>query len=188
METTGAPGAFNVQHQRSRKRKQADPDLARAFCDIIPSDATVLDFGAGTGRYTDALINAGYDAEGIDGTPGIEDLSGGTVGFCDLTGESVPCKDWTICIEVGEHIPELQLGFFLVNLANSARDGLIISWAVPGQRGRNHVSCRWPEWVCQEMFSRFWRTDFVGTGRARLIAGGGWAKKLLVFRPKVLPT
>eukprot|EP00666_Eupelagonemidae_sp_cell4sb_P002611 gene2611-biopygen40125 len=45
-------------------------------------------------------------------------------------------------LEVGEHIPEKHIPAFVDNLDRHNRVGILLSWAVPGQEGHGHVSCR----------------------------------------------
>jgi len=180
-------GSFSNKHQQRRKSKPCDERLLAAFERIIPAESTVVDMGAGTGRYVRALRERGFLAVGIDGTPGVFDLSDGLVREVDL---SVPvcfgdAADWAISIEVGEHIPPDGVRAYVGNLCNAARHGMIVSWAIPGQRGRGHVSCRPPSWVIRAVTRRpEWYWDVDATTIAREIAGGGWRKKLLIFRHK----
>ena len=93
--------------------------------------------------------------------------------------------DVALCIEVGEHVPEEFLEKFLDNIAIFATEMMIVSWAVPGQRGRGHVSCLDPDWVAAELGLRGW-TVSEKTEAARQMAGKGWNKKLLVLEPDKL--
>jgi hypothetical protein len=185
-------GAFSADFAAKRsKRHKIDEQLVAALTAIIPDGAHVLDLGAGAaGPYVEALC-AGGDryCRGIDGSPNSEELSGGLVKTGDLTDTGIIQKlwpgrewSWAISIEVGEHIPQEWLGYFLHVLTHAATDGLIVSWARPGQRGRGHVSCRSPEWVANQLARMDWQLHDPSTVKAREIAGGGWKKKLLVFR------
>lgn len=185
-------GAFSADFAAKRsKRHKIDQNLLLAFREIIPSRASVLDLGAGAaGPYVEALCARGDRyCRGIDGSPNSEQLSGGLVKTGDLTDTGIIQKvwpgrtfKWAISIEVGEHIPQEWLGYFLHVLTHAATDGLIVSWARPGQRGKGHVSCRSPEWVANQLARMEWQLHDPCTIRAREIAGGGWSKKLLVFR------
>jgi len=55
-----------------------DPCLARALVDLF-SGQSVVDFGAGPGKYVRAMIDAGIDAAGVDAVPEIETLTQGLV-------------------------------------------------------------------------------------------------------------
>lgn len=183
-----------------RKRWKLDPKLLAAIKYVLPPGCSVIDLGAGIGKTVLALREAGWEhTEGVDGIPGIDKLSNGLVLELDLTGRYVWHRlyadapdakqediGWrpgvAICIEVGEHIPADKQEWFLNNLADAARELLIVSYAVPGQRGRDHVSCRSPEWVANQLGKRSWELSEDITIMARSIAGKGWDKKLLVFK------
>lgn len=190
-------GAFDRAFAERKTWKINEP-LLDAICATIPKGSSVIDLGAGIGRYVEALRHHGYQAEGVDGIEGIEHLSGGKVLEIDLTTRPqpklIPTCDWALCIEVGEHIPAQQSWNFVLNLVQSAEHGLIVSWGAIGldgkpQRGRDHVHCQIPEWVaCQigragEDVMHPWRIDTEATLQARRIAGKGWDKKMLVFTP-----
>jgi len=66
------------------------------------------------------------------------------VKFLDLSVPQfgLPVYDWIVSIEVAEHIPAKFEHIYLDNIARHAREGVLISWAVPGQVGWQHVNCR----------------------------------------------
>ena len=185
MNEAIAHGAFDERHMRRKmQRWVVDDKLVAAFIATIPSGSTLWDLGAGGGRYVKALEACGYLAMGIDGS----DIENAYVFHRDLTstgmfhGDLEP-REWAISIEVGEHIQPPLCAAFLANLVAAATVGLIVSWAVPGQRGRGHVHCRLPEWVVWTICSFSpWCLDHDWTVEARRIAGKGWDRKLLVFR------
>ena len=185
-------GGFSEKFARNKKWK-TDKGLLRAICEVIPQSTlgvrtSVVDLGAGAGRYVERLCEAGYRCRGVDATPGIEEISGGLVRQYDLTGTSLQdirhaphTFDWAISIEVGEHIPlHLERNYFR-HCSMAAEEGLIVSWAVPGQRGRNHINCRTPEYVASCFGAMGWIIDEKNTAKARETAGKGWNHKLLVF-------
>lgn len=180
-------GAFEPEFA-GRKRWRVDAGLWPALLATLPPRVRVVDLGASVGRYVAALRAAGFFAVGLDGTPNVAELSGGLVSYADL---SRPVRfedpaDWAMSIEVGEHIPAAYAATYLDNVAAAARAGLIVSWAVPGQRGRNHVHCQPPEWVAAQLAYRGWTVDVPATDRARELAGRGWNRKLLVLtRPRI---
>lgn len=189
-------GAFSAEFA-AKKRWKLDENLLKAIKAVLPSrDCSVIDLGAGIGVTVKALREAGWThVEGVDGIPGIKELSGGVVTKLDLTepylwtrtyGTRENIYGWrpdvAICIEVGEHILEAKQEQFLNNLADAASQMLVVSYAVPGQRGRDHVCCRSPEWVANQLGRRGWLMDEELTMRARDIAGKGWDKKLLIFK------
>lgn len=56
------------------------------------------------------------------------------VKFLDLTAPQygLAAYDWVISVEVGEHIPAKFQNIYLDNLVRHAREGIVLSWAVPG--------------------------------------------------------
>lgn len=156
----------------------------------VASDASlsVNDLGAGTGLYVKRLREWGYKAMGYDSIPGIWELSWGLVKELDLTavgdGGNGPFPSLaSLCIEVGEHIPERESQRLLNCISITTVKCAIISWAVLGQRGRGHINCHTPEWVVCQMakWGRDWTFDEERTVRARKICDREYSHKLLVF-------
>lgn len=182
-------GAFTSVFAK-RKKWKIDAGLSAVLIGegdatgILPPKCSVNDYGAGAGEYVGLLRCNGFQARGFDATEEIDEISGGRVTYADLSEDRCICPvaSWGICVEVGEHIPEPSLGAFIANVAGATLDGLIISWAVPGQRGTGHVSCREPEWVAEQFAGHGLEVSGGETVRARQIAGGGWTKKLLILR------
>ena len=123
--------------------------LAAELTDLF-ADSSVLDVGCGLGQYGDFFANRSSSVRwlGVDGSEGIEDFTRGRVRFADLA-EGIPPAlarlgpwDWTMSLEVGEHVPTLGEPMFMHNLIAHARKGVILSWAAPFQGGRNHVNCQ----------------------------------------------
>lgn len=81
---------------------------------------------------------------GYEGVKNIEELTSGSIHQRDFTVPFDPCHsfDVVMCLEVAEHIPRAFEDVFLRNIACSARSGLILSWAPPGQFGTGHVNMR----------------------------------------------
>ncbi|CAG5129025.1 unnamed protein product [Candidula unifasciata] len=105
---------------------------------------TVGSFGDGPGKYKshiDSLAEVvSYTA--YDGAPHVENVTRGLVKFLDLTAPQygIPAFDWVISLEVGEHIPAKYEDIYLDNLVRHAKEGIILSWATPGQEGLSHVN------------------------------------------------
>lgn len=156
------PGALSLKKQKRRRGRMLDEGLVKALVTIIPKNATIIDLGAGTGSLVKALRNMNFHAWGVDGTEGIVEYTEGIVGWADLT---LDCPwlygkaDWGICIEVGEHIPPKFEQLFLDQIARIPTEGLVVSWAAPGQRGTGHVNCRPIEYVQSELEMRGWQLD-----------------------------
>ena len=62
--------------------------------------------------------------------------------FLDLTLEQYGLKlyDWVMSLEVAEHIPAEFESIYIDNIVRHAKEGVVISWAVPGQGGYSHVN------------------------------------------------
>lgn len=182
-------GSFSTRFAK-RKRWKLDEGLLAALRLTLTDAEFIADFGAGGGKYVEWIRKElGLNAIGFDGTPGIGEISGGLVHELDLSHEMGAVRiagvadriDAAICIETGEHVPEEKLPAFLRNVTLAPRKRLVVSWATPGQRGRDHVSCRLPEWVASEVCRRGWLLNHEVTVAARKAAGEGWSRKLLVF-------
>ena len=54
--------------------------------------------------------------------------------YLDLTlpQYGLPLYDWVISLEVAEHIPAESEAIYLDNIVRHAREGVVLSWAVPG--------------------------------------------------------
>lgn len=109
-------------------------------------DKVVGSFGDGPGAYKREIEKIGqvksYDA--YDGAPYCEETSEGRVKFMDLTVPQygVPMYEWIISLEVAEHIPKEYEPVYIDNIMRHCKEGLIISWAVPGQGGLAHINNR----------------------------------------------
>eukprot|EP00421_Protoceratium_reticulatum_P065289 CAMPEP_0168423136 /NCGR_PEP_ID=MMETSP0228-20121227/34152_1 /TAXON_ID=133427 /ORGANISM="Protoceratium reticulatum, Strain CCCM 535 (=CCMP 1889)" /LENGTH=509 /DNA_ID=CAMNT_0008437087 /DNA_START=1 /DNA_END=1529 /DNA_ORIENTATION=- len=110
---------------------------------ILPLDALVADFGAGSGHYASWLNETGLaTAIAFDGSPDIELVTKGMVLSADLGRPLNLWRkfDWVLCLEVAEHIPPDLTGVFLRNLDEHVSEGLILSWARPGLQGLGSVN------------------------------------------------
>ena len=119
-----------------------DESLANALCKFFKKkNGTVADFGCGDGRYLKKFKQEEIECTGFDGNPDTESLTGGVASVLDLSVPvNLPCFDWVLSLEVGEHIPANRENVFIRNLCKHCRKGIIISWAVPGQGGEGHFN------------------------------------------------
>lgn len=113
---------------------------------------TFLDIGAGTGCYTQALLEQGIQAQGIDlAEPSYRP---GVVTSGDLfTVEQG--ADITICLEVAEHLEPEQSVPLVEKLYNLTGSWCYFSAAQPGQGGVGHTNCNTPE---------YWQTLAINQG------------------------
>lgn len=141
----------------------------------------VVDLGCGRGRYVAHLRELGVEAVGIDGNPATEKIPDCVVG--DLADPELEIDaDWTLCLEVGEHMPADLEQKLLAAIAR-CRVGAIVSWAQPGQPGVGHVNCHTPPEVVKllEDHGLVWSPG--ETDRLRQAATLPYFKNnLLVFR------
>lgn len=163
------------------KAHQFDEPLAGHLSKFF-QNKTVADFGCGhQGCYTHYLTKAGVTTIGFDGNPNtrhpliIADLSKPL----SLGGR----LDWVLSLEVGEHIPEAYEETFLHNCDSNNTQGIVISWAVPGQDGRGHVNCRSNLYVKDKMKSRGYKNDIEEEELMREVSTLPWFKNtIMVFR------
>ena len=168
-----------------------DRGLADALAELFRGKS-VIDFGAGVGKYVKHLAGAGIDIAGLDAIPDVEQLTGSLVQHFDLTkGEGGHTCDWALCLEVMEHIPPHLEQWPLMHLANAKR-GVVLSWALPGQGGDGHVNER-PNEYAAEAFLRIanngttpFHHDQQTQARLRMAVSDLWwfANSLMVFRRK----
>ena len=148
-EQVTATGAWHIRPKRfSTFRFTLDTSFADALAAFSGSGASLLDVGAGIGRYVRHLRARGLRAHGVDGIAGIHNFSGGLVDEHDLTRPlATPCRQYSVVtsLEVGEHIPFRRQHQFLSNLNCSCHPThgvLVLSWAPPGQYGSGHINTR----------------------------------------------
>jgi hypothetical protein len=100
---------------------------------------TFWDLGCGRGKYVKFLNDNEKIGNGIDGNLNTN-YPNCSIG--DLTTNlNLTKRDFTLCLEVAEHIPKQYEDIFLNNLIRSS-DFLILSWAVPEQKGIGHVNSK----------------------------------------------
>jgi len=178
-------GEFSREFAK-KKTWKLDSNLCKGLLAVLPKGCSVIDIGAGIGRYVEWLNTEGHRAWGVDNIEDIGKLSSGRVWKYDLSSDPVffnlKNEQWGICIEVGEHIPPELEAAFIENVSKCARNGLIVSWAVLGQRGKNHINCHSTEYVANRFGRWGWHLDEGATALARVMSGKGWDKKLLVFK------
>lgn len=112
---------------------------------------SVNDFGAGVGHYGHALsaLDSRMRWRGWDGAGNVVQWTRGFVGWFDLTLPTLSLRraDWVMCLEVAEHIPATHEAHVLRNLHAHNCRGVLLSWAVLGQNGHNHVNNHSPRYL-----------------------------------------
>jgi hypothetical protein len=159
-----------------------DPALSEALIEEFYG-GTVYDLGCGDGSYTRAMNLAGVDCLGVDGNPLLNDY-GPDFHVADLAiPAQFPPRDWVLCLEVGEHVPAKFEDQLFANLHGANRDGMIISWAVEGQKGRAHVNCRNNDYIVAKVRAMGYTRDKVMQAELREVATVNWFRNtLMVFR------
>ena len=88
-----------------------------------------------------------------------------------------------MCVEVMEHIPEQHESTVLDNIVRPATEGIILSWATPGQDGWGHVNQKPPEYPVYVMKKRGLSLDWDATTKLRQSAFFSWLKRnIAVYR------
>ena len=132
---------------------------------------SVVDIGAGVGQFGYFLKKhkANVHWTGFDGGNNIEEFwgknyaLGGDKDFvipevCWIdASQPIELKrtfDWTISVEVGEHIDKKYESIFIDNLISLCRKGVILTWAVKGQGGHHHINPQNNDYIISEMAKR----------------------------------
>ena len=118
---------------------------------------SLLDVGAGVGRYVRYYRSRGLNASGVDGLNGVFDRSMGSVDEVDVT-TSAWCRDADVvtCLEMMEHVPPAFENRVLDQLVCCAGRRLVLSWAPPLQLGNGHVNLRNASYVKSALARRGW--------------------------------
>ncbi|CAK8986603.1 unnamed protein product [Durusdinium trenchii] len=137
-EADGRYSTMEALRRDTFEEYQLDKGLLQGMLRMLPLDAVVADFGAGSGQYSKWLNDTGLvTALAFDGSPDIHLVTKGAVALADL-GQPLSLWrrfDWSLCIEVAEHLPTKLTPTFLANLDKHTEQGLIITWARPGLQG-----------------------------------------------------
>ena len=143
-----------------RKHHQHDLGLKKLLVDEFSgTEQTFYDFGCGDAAYAKALNDAGLSVACYDGNPATPQITDGLGAVLDLTSDfDFGPRDWVICLEVGEHVPKEYEAKLLDNITKHASTGVIMSWALPGQRGTGHVNLQTNDYIASQMRDRGFHT------------------------------
>lgn len=108
--------------------------------------SSMIDVGCGPGgmvRYAKAL---GLTADGIDGDPSVKSSI-----LHDFTQGSLDVKEYDLawCVEFVEHVEEKYIDNFFSVFSKCKY--LIMTHAVPGQKGWHHVNCQEEDYWVQKL-------------------------------------
>jgi cyclopropane fatty-acyl-phospholipid synthase-like methyltransferase len=148
---------------------------------------TVVDFGCGSGEYVKALLEQHINAKGYDGNPDTPQITNGIGEIIDLSSffDLHERFDWVLSLEVGEHIPKAFERAFIDNLHRHNTQGIILSWALPGQGGSGHFNERSNRYVKKTICNLGYLNDLETENRLRNCASLSWFKNtIMVFRKK----
>lgn len=155
-------GAWWLPDNITETRYYFDEKFADAIIQLTRTAgfSTLLDVGAGVGRYVRYYRNSGIRAHGIDGLNGVWNRSGGMVQQLDLSkpGWCYPHEIVT-CMEVLEHMPSRFEKAVLNDINCAAQRLLVLSWALPGSLGVGHVNGRTQSYVRERLDGLGWRVD-----------------------------
>lgn len=155
-----------------------DKKLALGIAELFSGLSSFWDIGCGDGSYTEFLNQSGFHGNGIDGNPNTpsDNL------IIDLTKVfHIERRDFSICIEVAEHIPAQFQNQFLLNLTNSSNN-IVLSWANKSQVGSGHVNPKNNIQVIDIMKKFGFSVDLIKSAFLRNCSEHWYLKKnLLVF-------
>lgn len=158
-----------------------------SFLMLLFANSSVTDFGCGLGQYGKEFLKKDIPWVGYDGAENIESVTNGFVKFLDLTEEhDIDKSDWTMSIEVGEHIPKEYEEMYLYNILNPAKKGVLLSWALPDQPGHYHVNGKKNKIVICLMEAVGFSFDTAKTNALRnTVVGCPWLKNTaMIFQYK----
>jgi hypothetical protein len=107
------------------------------------------------------------------------------VKFMDLTVPQYVEKeyDWVMSLEVGEHIPKVYESIFIGNIVRHAKEGVLLSWGLPGQGGHHHVNGQTNEYLAGVMKALGWTYDKSATNDLAAVASlPHFQRTVMVYR------
>jgi len=136
------------------------------FSQISPD--RVVDVGCGNCGYANILEKNGINVLALDGNNN-KDACNGEFHQMDFGKSTFHVGDaenvWVYSLEVGEHLPKDKEDTFLDLLTKG--DGLIVSWAIPGQGGDGHINEQEVSYIRKKIEDRGFVYDADATKRMR---------------------
>lgn len=150
----------------SREHVAFDAGFGGALLRIFENE-TVYDIGAGVGQF-EVFSRGAIDVFAFDGGNNIEQIAGWHTPLRNDANYVVPAicwidagvpvalhpRGWVMSIEVGEHISKKQEAAFMDNLVRLSMKGIVLTWAVKGQGGHQHINTQNNDYVIAEMAAR----------------------------------
>jgi hypothetical protein len=173
--------------EEAKKEHQFDSALAIEIASICNMAFIIYDFGCGKGEYLDYLDMFGFGCVGFEGTENIKEIAiYDKIVIQDLSKPfQVDFKGTVMSLEVAEHVPKEFEQTFIQNLVNACNGKLIISWAIPGQRGHGHVNERDYEYVVKTFTDLGFELNKKETDYLRKSASLWWFKKSIYVFDKI---
>lgn len=148
----------NWQAKRNRYHKYIDK-LTKWLINQYGPFKSSLDLGAGDGRYSYNLANAGTNAYAIERhkwelpqmpTKNVTCITHNLSNPLDLNHDF----DLVLCIEVAEHLHESSANILCDTIARHCKKLLIFTAAPPGQAGDGHINCQPKQYWLNKLLER----------------------------------
>ena len=140
---------FNQQFFEEESRWKNDYQSIAQFFLQTTEIETIIDLGCGNGYLLDAFMNAKKKVKGVDISRTARILMPRQiqpfVAHKDLTQSLAADEnryDLTVCIQVGEYIPDDYADVFVDNICNNAKDMILFSSALLTFYGLYRINCQ----------------------------------------------
>jgi dTDP-3-amino-3,4,6-trideoxy-alpha-D-glucopyranose N,N-dimethyltransferase len=142
---------YDILYQGEKDHAAEADVLAQLIRERVPTAATLLDVGCGTGSHARALIDAGFTVDGVDLEPAFVELARakcpeGTFYVGDMTALDLPKRyDVVTCLfsAIGYAQSETALRRAIVGMRRHLNPGgvlLVDPWFEPGQLTHGWIS------------------------------------------------
>lgn len=172
--------------ETAKRKHKTDYVLAAAIVMYYDIPEYAADIGCGAGHYCRYFNFHGWQIVGYEGTEGVISLGVfRNIIQMDLSQPQTLLRSYpfVLCLEVGEHIPQKHEQTFLDNLSHFVGRDLVMSWAIPGQRGTGHINCQSNEYIIEQMKKRGMKFNKKMTKRLRYYTMMKYFRNtLMVFR------
>jgi cyclopropane fatty-acyl-phospholipid synthase-like methyltransferase len=173
----------------SENKHAYDPKLCDALVNFFTENkcSTLIDVGCGKGDYVKELVKENIKAVGFDGNKETPLLSNNKCKVFDFSKdcEALGVYDWVLSLEVGEHLPPCYENIFINNLHKLNKKGIVLSWAVEGQKGFGHFNCRNNDYIKNKFISMGYENIIEQEEKLRNSSTKPWFKNtIMVFRKK----
>lgn len=148
---------------------------------------TLLDLGCGPAFYVSEIIKESIQCEAYDGNPNTPELTKGLGKVVDLSENIDLGKtfDFVLSLEVGEHIPKEFEDVYINNVLKHSHNYVLLSWAIPNQRGDGHVNEQPNDYIINKITSLGFKYDEDISTELRKSAQAWWFKNtLMLFKKK----